>query len=183
MTHSLEEISQATKNITNEWIEQSYVKPGDIFVVGCSTSEVAGERIGTSGSVQIAKSIYDVLVDFQKATGIHLAFQGCEHINRSLVIERETMQHLHLDEVAVIPIASAGGSMAAYAYEQMIDPVVIEFIEADAGIDIGDTMIGMHIKHVAVPLRLRQKTIGQANVTAARRRPKLIGGARAVYSR
>lgn len=183
MTNPLKNIFQATKNITDEWIEHSYVKAGDLFVVGCSTSEVAGERIGTSGSEQIAKTIYKVLEDFQSQTNIHLAFQGCEHINRSLVIEREVMHAFQLDEVTVIPASSAGGSMATHAYEQMKDPVVVEFIEADAGIDIGDTMIGMHIKHVAVPLRLQQKTIGQANVTAARRRPKLIGGDRAVYSR
>jgi|SRR5690625_619137 len=177
----MQKVSQDIHNIVAEWVEQDYLKTDDIFVIGCSTSEVAGEQIGTSGSEDIARLLYEGLSSLKKQTNIHLAFQGCEHINRSLVIERATLEKFNLDEVNVMPVPSAGGSMASYAYQHMTDPVVVEYIKADAGIDIGDTMIGMHLKPVAVPLRFKQQTIGQAHVTAARTRPKLIGGNRAQY--
>ncbi|WP_347862850.1 TIGR01440 family protein [Salimicrobium sp. PL1-032A] len=154
---------------------------GGTFVVGCSTSEVIGERIGTSGSDEVAEDLFAELRTFGEKTGMSLAFQCCEHLNRAVVVERETAERHHGRIVAAVPVREAGGSMAAYAYRHMNDPVLIETIEADAGIDIGDTLIGMHLKRVAVPLRIEQKSIGNARITAARTRPPLIGGPRAVY--
>jgi uncharacterized protein (TIGR01440 family) len=149
--------------------------------VGCSTSEVIGERIGTSGTVEVAEMIFRCLKKFQADTGMELAFQCCEHLNRALVVERAVADERRFDEVSVVPVRKAGGAMATYAFQALNDAVVVEFINADAGIDIGNTLIGMHLKHVAVPVRVTQKSVGQAHVTLAKVRPKLIGGARAVY--
>lgn len=154
-----------------------------ILVIGTSTSEVIGQHIGTSGTLVVAKSIFAALQQFKERTGVHLAFQCCEHLNRALVVEEKTQKQYNLEQVSVIPIPKAGGSMAAYAFEQMHQPTVVESIRADAGIDIGDTLIGMHLKHVAVPIRSRIKTVGAAHLTMASTRPKLIGGQRAVYVR
>lgn len=181
MMLSIEQVRQDVREGLEEWKSLGYAKQKDIFVVGCSTSEVAGEHIGTSGSEQIAEILYQELKAFQRDTGVSLAFQGCEHINRALVIEKDLLIEKGLEEVSVIPVRKAGGSMASYAYKHFDDPAVVETIQADAGIDIGDTFIGMHLKRVAVPIRLKQKSIGYAHVTSARTRPKLIGGARAVY--
>ncbi len=145
------------------------------------TSEVAGDRIGTSGGEDIAESIYSGLADLKKITGIHLAFQCCEHLNRALVVEEETAQLFRLPAVSAVPVPKAGGAMVAYAFKQMKSPVLVETIQADAGIDIGDTFIGMHLKPVAVPVRVAQNSLGARHVTLARTRPKLIGGVRAVY--
>lgn len=152
-----------------------------ILVIGTSTSEVIGQHIGTAGTKQVAELIFQALQSFQQKTGIHLAFQCCEHLNRAIVVEQKTQKQYNLEQVSVIPVPKAGGSMAAFAYTQFKNPIVVEFIKADAGIDIGDTLIGMHLKHVAVPVRSRVKMIGQAHLTLAITRPKLIGGARAVY--
>ena len=168
--------------IVDEWVKSGYLKSGDIFVLGCSTSEVAGEHIGTSGNEQIASDIYGELVRLKDETGVQLAFQCCEHINRALLIERKTLEQEKLREVLVVPTREAGGAMSAYAYKQMEDPVMVEHIQADAGMDLGTTLIGMHLKHVAVPLRFNQKTVGYANATVAKTRLKRIGGERASYS-
>ncbi|WP_202595698.1 TIGR01440 family protein [Pontibacillus yanchengensis] len=177
----MEDIQQHCKAIVDEWIEENTLSKGQLFVIGCSTSEIAGERIGTSGSEEIAKILFEELSRLKEATGVQLAFQGCEHINRALVVEQEVADRFQLEAVSVIPVRKAGGSMAAYAFQHFANPVVVEEIRADAGIDIGDTFIGMHLKRVAVPVRLSQKTIGHAHVTSAITRPKLIGGERAVY--
>ncbi|WP_339226514.1 TIGR01440 family protein [Oceanobacillus sp. FSL K6-2867] len=176
-----ESIQQDMTSIVTQWLETDYLRREELFVVGCSTSEVAGKHIGTSGSEQIAAVIFKQLQALQQQTGIHLVFQCCEHLNRALVVEKEAAKAYQLEEVAVIPIPAAGGSMASYAYKHMKDPVVVEAVRAHAGLDIGETMIGMHLKHVAVPLRFREKFIGDARITAARTRPKLIGGHRANY--
>lgn len=160
---------------------QADLQEGDILVVGCSTSEVIGEKIGTAGTEEVADMIFSTLEQFRQQTGVQLAFQCCEHLNRALVVERAVARAYGFEEVTVIPVRTAGGAMATFAYHHMEQPVVVEFIKADAGIDIGDTFIGMHLKHVAVPLRSRVKQIGFAHVTMAKTRPKLIGGARAVY--
>ena len=152
-----------------------------VLVIGASTSEVIGKHIGSSGTVEVANAIYQALEDFQKKTGVQLAFQCCEHLNRALVVESDTADQKGLTEVTVVPVRSAGGAMAALAYQKMTHPVVVENIQADAGIDIGDTFIGMHLKPVVVPLRCEVSEIGNAHVTFARTRPKLIGGERAVY--
>lgn len=160
---------------------QAPLRPFDVMAVGCSTSEVVGEKIGTAGTEEIAEMIYSVLSDYKERNSIELAFQCCEHLNRALVVERETARARGLEEVSVIPVRKAGGAMATYAYHRMKDPVVVEFIKAEAGIDIGDTFIGMHLKHVAVPVRSKVKEIGHAHLTMAKTRPKLIGGERAIY--
>nr|WP_141705328.1 TIGR01440 family protein [Vulcanibacillus modesticaldus] len=153
-----------------------------ILVIGVSTSEILGQHIGSAGSEDVAKQIYSAIIEAKKKYNFHIAFQGCEHINRALTVERKTAEKFGLEIVTVVPVRKAGGAMAAYAYRQMDDPVVVEFIKADAGIDIGDTFIGMHLKHVAVPVRSSIKQIGEAHLTMAKTRPKLIGGIRAQYT-
>ncbi|XJZ27150.1 TIGR01440 family protein [Bacillota bacterium Lsc_1132] len=171
------------ESILAEFSEQAALKQGQLVVLGCSTSEVLGEKIGTAGTFDVAEMIYRSLRKWQQEKGIQLAFQCCEHLNRALVVEKSVAEARSFDEVSVIPVRNAGGAMATYAFGQMNHPVVVEFIKADAGIDIGNTLIGMHLKHVAVPVRVKQKMLGQAHVTLAKTRPKLIGGARAVYER
>ncbi|WP_373453636.1 TIGR01440 family protein [Paucisalibacillus globulus] len=181
MDKTMDSIKRDSQIILLELENQNILKSGSIFVTGCSTSEVAGEHIGTSGNEDIAAQLFSALTAAKLRTGIHLAFQCCEHLNRALVVERETAEEFGLEEVSVIPVPKAGGAMASYAYKHMENPVVVEHLKAHAGIDIGETMIGMHLKHVAVPIRLNQRYIGQARVNAAKTRPKLIGGSRAFY--
>ncbi|MEY8752443.1 TIGR01440 family protein [Alkalicoccobacillus gibsonii] len=153
----------------------------DLLVIGTSTSEVIGEHIGTNGSKEAAIAIYETLLAYQKKTGVALAFQCCEHLNRALVVDAETAKARMYEPVSAVPVRKAGGAMAEYAFSQMENPVLVEAIRADAGIDIGDTFIGMHLKSVVVPVRSTVKEIGAAHVTMAITRPKLIGGIRAVY--
>ena len=172
--------SQISAAVT-ELVDIAKLKKGDIFVVGCSTSEVVGSKIGTNSDPDTASELFDGIMSVLSARGIYLAVQCCEHLNRAIVIESEAAQGL--EEVNVIPQPKAGGAMATAAYRAMRDPVVVEQIRADAGIDIGFTMIGMHLKRVAVPVRLENDRIGSAKVLAARTRPKFIGGERAVYDK
>ncbi len=160
-------------------IEKAKLKKGDIVVVGCSTSEVLGSRIGTDSSPETAKVLFESLYGVFNEKGIFVAAQCCEHLNRAIIIEKEAAEFI--ETVNVVPAPKAGGSFATEAYKHFKDPVAVEEIKADAGIDIGATLIGMHLKKVAVPVRLNVKTIGEAQVTAARTRPKFIGGARANY--
>ena len=183
MTELIHAWEKQLTDIIHDFGEQVSLNHRHILVVGCSTSEVAGKKIGTAGTEQVAEMIFSRLKSFSEKTGAALAFQCCEHLNRALVVERQTAEEKNLEEVTVVPVRTAGGAMATYAFEHFKDPVVVEHINADAGIDIGDTFIGMHIKHVAVPIRTAQKTVGDAHVTLAKTRPKLIGGARAVYER
>ncbi|MCR6595745.1 TIGR01440 family protein [Bacillus halotolerans] len=177
----MSEITQTWKTMLSEFQDKAGLKENQLFVLGCSTSEVAGSHIGTSSSTDIAESIYSGLAELKGKTGIHLAFQCCEHLNRALVVEEETAELFRLPAVSAVPVPKAGGAMASYAFKQMKSPVLVETIQADAGIDIGDTFIGMHLKQVAVPVRISQNSLGAAHVTLARTRPKLIGGMRAVY--
>ena len=163
----------------SEIIEKASLKKGNILVIGCSTSEILGSHIGTNSAPDTAAEVFDALHECAQEKGIYLAFQCCEHLNRAVVIEREAAPNL--EAVNVIPQPKAGGSMATQAYKSFTDPVVVEEIKADAGLDIGLTLIGMHLKKVAVPLRLTNDHIGEALVVAARTRPKFIGGIRAVY--
>lgn len=178
----LDTISQDLTILLNELAEQVTFKKGQLFVVGCSTSEVKGAKIGTAGVLEIAEALYQPLEQFAKQHGLYLVFQGCEHINRALTMEREAAERYQLEEVAVIPVVKAGGSMSAYAYRHLQDPVVVETVQAHAGIDIGQTLIGMHLKRVAVPVRTSVQRIGEAVVTVAKTRLKLVGGERAVYT-
>ena len=166
----------------NNLFDAANLDKGDILVVGCSTSEVLGERIGSNGSLDCAKLIFDCLQKKCNETGIFLAAQCCEHLNRAIVIEKEAYLHHRLDgRVNVVPQIHAGGSFATTVYAGFENPVVVEHIKADAGIDIGDTFIGMHLKEVAVPVRVGVTNVGDAHLTCARTRYKFIGGVRAVY--
>lgn len=172
-------IYEQTKDVISELCERANLKAGNIVVVGCSTSEVVGSKIGTDSSPEVAKEIFSALFDYTKSRGIYLAIQCCEHLNRAIIAEREAVSFA--ETVNVVPQPKAGGSLATQAYAGFDDPVALEEIKADAGLDIGFTLIGMHLKKVAVPMRLENHTIGQATVLAARTRPKFIGGVRAVY--
>lgn len=174
-------LEQQVKTVVAEVQQSAGLGKGKLLVIGCSTSEVLGKHIGKAGSAEVAAALYRGIQAVQQEHGFELAFQCCEHLNRALVVERTSMERMGLDEVSVIPVPTAGGAMAAHAYRQFQDPVMVEHIRAHAGIDIGDTFIGMHLRHVAVPIRPSLKQIGEAHVTAAQTRPKLIGGPRAVY--
>lgn len=175
-----ESVQQAIVDV----VAAGQLKPGQLFVIGCSTSEVLGQKIGTSGTLEIAEQIYDGVQAAASQTGIVPVFQCCEHLNRALVMPRSAAEQRGYEPVSVIPVARAGGSMATFAYHAMGDEaVLVEDVSAHGGIDIGDTMIGMHLRKVAVPVRIRVKHIGEARLTAAFTRPKLIGGARAVYTK
>ncbi len=174
-------VAAQLEEAAEELITQSKPLPGQIFVVGCSSSEVLGKKIGTGGSSEMAGSMFRVLRGVAAKYGLCLAVQCCEHLNRALVVEAATAQRYNLTEVTVRPMPHAGGAMATAAYEGFDAPVVVESIAAHLGLDIGQTLIGMHLRRVAVPVRLGRKNIGAAVLTAARTRPPLIGGARAVY--
>ncbi len=163
-------------------LERAGLKPGQVLVLGCSTSEVQGNRIGSAGRGDIAEAVLDGADEALSGTGVELAVQCCEHLNRALVVEREVLEKYNLTEVSVLPVPHAGGATAATTLKRLKDPAVAEAIQAHAGIDIGDTLIGMHLKPVAVPVRIPDVSVGHAHVTMARTRPKLIGGNRAVYS-
>ena len=174
-----EQLKNQAKAVMNELIDKAELKSGDIAVIGCSTSEIIGSKIGTDSSPEVAKTVFESLYETALEKGIYLAFQCCEHLNRAIVVERDAVPFAEI--VNVVPQPKAGGSMATAAYANFKNPVVIEEIKADAGIDIGFTLIGMHLKKVAVPLRLENNKIGEALVLAARTRPKFIGGIRAAY--
>lgn len=181
MSVDLDLIKEQTTQLVTELLATAKLKPGQILVVGCSTSEVLGAKIGTGGSSAVAKVLLNSLRQVCIQQEIYLAVQCCEHLNRALVIEQQAAVSYNLEQVMVIPMPKAGGALGAQAMTDFEHPVVVESIKAHAGLDIGSTLIGMHLKAVAVPVRLAQKNIGQAFVTAAFTRPKLIGGARAVY--
>lgn len=176
---SLSEIKGAVAKAVAELIEKGNLKEGMTVVIGCSTSEVGGGIIGKSGSLEVAEAIFDGANEFLSKNGIYLAAQCCEHLNRAIVVEREAAKAYEI--VSAVPKMHAGGSFATTAYKKMNDPVLVEEIKADAGLDIGATLIGMHLKRVAVPLRLEVKKIGEAPLFAAYTRPKFIGGIRAEY--
>lgn len=174
-------VSLDTKNAITELVEKSKLKAGDLVVVGCSSSEILGEHIGKGSSPETGVEVATTILSVLSEKGIYLAAQCCEHLNRALVIEREAAEKFMLEEVCVRPMPKAGGSFATAVYDNMKDPIVVEHVKAKAGLDIGCTLIGMHLKDVAVPLRLTVKTIGCASINAAYTRPKLIGGVRAHY--
>ena len=173
---------QELKTLLDELKSQSFFNENEICVIGCSTSEVIGQKIGSVGSMEVAEAIFNALEEVKQDTGVSFAFQGCEHINRAVTIEREDFNPLTMEEVTVVPDVHAGGSLATYAYKHMNDPIVVEHISVPKGIDIGQTLInGMHIKHICVPVRTSVKQVGEAIVTIATSRPKKIGGERAKY--
>ena len=179
---NLDEIKEQARTAASGLLEVAKLRPGQVLVLGCSTSEVQGKRIGSTGNTEIAAAILDGIQGALRGTGIHLAVQCCEHLNRALVVERETQEKYNLTEVTVLPVPHAGGSTAATALKRFLDPEIVEPIQAHAGIDIGDTLIGMHLRPVAVPVRLPVRSVGGAHLVLARTRPRLIGGQRAVYA-
>lgn len=180
---SLQQVQSQLSQLLNELEQQVNFSPKQLFVIGCSTSEIAGSPIGTSGAIEIAEVLFEEFLTFAQKHNLYLVFQGCEHINRALTLEAEAAQLYSLEPVTVIPVKHAGGSMSAYAYTKFENPVVVEHVRAHGGIDIGQTMIGMHLKEVAIPIRTSKRQIGEAIVTIATTRPKLIGGPRATYTR
>lgn len=176
----MENIENQAYHAASEIIDTAGLKKGQILVVGCSTSEVLGQRIGTDSSPDTAKEIYSGIARAAAEKGVYIAAQCCEHLNRAIIIERAAVPSA--DYVNVVPFPKAGGSFATAAYADFKEPVAVEEIRADAGLDIGFTMIGMHLKRVAVPVRLKNNRIGEALVLAARIRPKFIGGERAHYN-
>ena len=175
------EITKQTEIVVTEVLEQAKLKPGSLFVIGCSSSEMVGKRIGKGSSMEAAQAAFEGIYPILQRKGIHLAVQCCEHLNRALIMERTAAKAKGYEIVNVMPQPHAGGSMAVTAWESFDDPVAVETILADAGMDIGGTLIGMHLRRVAVPVRTSLDHIGEAIVLCARTRPKYIGGPRAVY--
>jgi len=174
------DIKNQVKSAISELIEVAKLKKGDTLVIGCSTSEVIGSKIGSNSSPDTANELFDGIYEIACDKGIFVAVQCCEHLNRCIITEKAAVPNS--DYVNVIPQPKAGGSLATAAYRTFKNPVAVEKIKADAGLDIGGTLIGMHLKEVAVPVRLSLSKIGEANIIAARTRPKFIGGVRAVYN-
>ncbi|QEY35246.1 TIGR01440 family protein [Caproiciproducens galactitolivorans] len=176
-----EEIAAQAKTAVSELLDAAKLNAGDMLVVGCSSSEIGGHDIGSSSNVEIANAVFGAIYPILKEKGIYLAAQCCEHLNRALIIEKEAALKNGLEIVNVVPQPKAGGSFASAAYANFEHPVAVEHVSAQAGMDIGDTLIGMHLQRVAVPVRLSVRKIGEANLTCARTRPKFIGGERAHY--
>ena len=180
----LSEIRKQSGKAAEAVCEAAHLREGDLFVVGCSSSEVVGERIGTGSSLEAAEAVFEGIYSVLQKRKIFLAAQCCEHLNRALIVEREACERFDLEEVNVIPQPKAGGSFGTTAYHSFTDPVAVESIcqKASAGMDIGGTLIGMHIKPVVVPIRIPVSRIGEAVLICARRRPQFVGGERAVYN-
>lgn len=180
----LSQIRKQAQRAVAELCDAAHLRPGALFVVGCSSSEVLGERIGTHTSMDVAGALYEGIASELKERGVFLAAQCCEHLNRALVVERTVLERYDLEQVNAIPQPNhAGGAFASVTWNRMADPVLVESLSAraDAGIDIGGTLIGMHIHPVVVPVRISMDRIGEASILCARRRPKYVGGQRAIY--
>ncbi len=174
-------IYEQARQVIYELLEQAKLRPGQLVVIGCSTSEVTGHRIGSDSSMATAQQLYDAIAPVIAEKGCYLAAQCCEHLNRALIVEAEAAEKYGYEPVCVVPQPKAGGSFATTAWQKMQNPVAVEHIRAHCGLDIGGTLIGMHLKDVAVPVRLSLSKIGEANILCARTRPKYIGGERAHY--
>ncbi|MEI6286641.1 MAG: TIGR01440 family protein [Bacillota bacterium] len=177
----LELLRAQTKEVFEEIFAIAALQAGAVLAIGCSTSAILGKKIGSAGSTDIAQLIYPIIAGLAAEHQVNIVFQCCEHLNRAVVIDRKIALVQHLEIVSAVPKPKAGGALASLAFQSMVDPVVVEFAKADAGIDIGGVLIGMHIRHVAVPLKLEHHYIGEARIIAAKSRPKLIGGERAEY--
>lgn len=176
-----EQIREQAERAVRELLEVSKLRPGDLLVIGCSSSEIMGERIGKGSSMEAAQAVYEGIAPVLEEKGILLAAQCCEHLNRALIVERSTAEKFGYEPVNVRPWAHAGGSFATTVWEHMEQPAAVEHVRAHAGMDIGDTLIGMHLREVAVPVRLSIRKIGEASLVCARTRPRFIGGERARY--
>ena len=180
MNFTYEDIKEQARTAAAELVEAAKLKEGDIFVIGCSSSEVVGVRIGKGSDINAAEAVYEGVMSVLEPKGIFLAAQCCEHLNRAVIVEKAALLP-GTEIVNAVPQPHAGGSFAVTVYKNAKCPVAVEEIKADAGMDIGGTLIGMHLKKVAVPVRLSIKQIGEAPLICARTRPKFIGGSRAVY--
>lgn len=178
----LDEIRKQAAEAANELLETAQLKEGELLVIGCSSSEISDHRIGSHSSAEIGEAVFSEIYKAAQTRGIYVAAQCCEHLNRALVLETEAATRFGYEPVNVVPQLKAGGSFATAAYAALKQPAVVEHVKAAAGIDIGDTLIGMHLKDVAVPVRISVKFIGAAHVVCARTRPKFIGGIRAHYN-
>ena len=181
MELNLADIEAQARQAAEELLAAAHLKAGDIFVVGCSSSEIVGGRIGHSSTLEAAQAAFRGIYPLLQERGVYLAAQCCEHLNRALIIERACAEQYGYEIASVHPQPKAGGSFATTAFDSFADPVAVEHIKAHAGMDIGGTLIGMHLRDVAVPVRLSLDHIGQALLLCARTRPKFIGGSRAVY--
>lgn len=181
MTEEMTIIGEEAYRAAKEILEAAKLEKGELFVVGCSTSEVGGAGIGTFSSSELAEVVFGGIYQATQEAGVYLAAQCCEHLNRALILEREAAACYGYELVNVVPQPKAGGSFATAAYKAFEQPAAVEHVRAHAGMDIGDTLIGMHLRDVAVPVRIRTSEIGDAHVVCARTRPKFIGGERAVY--
>ncbi|MGI5976297.1 MAG: TIGR01440 family protein [Candidatus Limivicinus sp.] len=177
----MDDIKNEAREVITELIEAAQLKKGDLLVIGCSSSEMVGGRIGKNSSQEAAEAAFSGIYPVLQEKGIRLAVQCCEHLNRALIVEAETAEHFGYEPVNVMPQPHAGGWFATTAWKNFSEPVAVEHVRAKAGLDIGRTLIGMHLKEVAVPLRLSRDSIGRAAIICARTRPKYIGGERAVY--
>lgn len=175
------EITLQAGQVLRELVEKAKLVPGDLLVIGCSSSEIIGQQIGKGSSMQAAQAVWEGIAPVLRESGVKLAVQCCEHLNRALILEQADARRLGYEIVNVRPQPKAGGSFATTVWEAMEHPVAVEHIRAQAGLDIGGTLIGMHLREVAVPVRLSVDKIGQANILCARTRPKFIGGERAFY--
>ena len=176
-----EEIKQQAANAVKELLTEANLKEGSVLVIGCSSSEIVGEKIGHGSSLEAAEAVYEAIAPILKEKGIYLAAQCCEHLNRAIILEAECAERYGYEPVCVVPQPKAGGSFATTVWKNAKSPVAVEHIRAHAGMDIGGTLIGMHLREVAVPVRLTEQRIGNAILLCARTRPKFIGGARAHY--
>lgn len=175
-------IEAQARQAVQELLAAAALRPGDIFVVGCSSSEIMGGHIGRDSSMEAAQAVLRGVRPPLQAQGVYLAAQCCEHLNRAVILEQAAAERYGYEPVCVVPRPHAGGSWATSCWKAFDHPVAVEEIRAAAGIDIGGTLIGMHLKRVAVPVRLTLDHIGQAHILCARTRPKLIGGERARYT-
>ena len=176
-----EEITAQARQAVTELVDAAGLRAGELLVIGCSSSEMVGARIGKGSSMEAAQAALDGIWPVVQERGIYLAAQCCEHLNRALILDEAAAEKFGYEIVNVRPWAHAGGSFATALWERLERPAAVEHIRARAGIDIGGTLIGMHLRRVAIPVRLSIKKIGEANILCARTRPKYIGGARAVY--
>lgn len=177
-----EQEQQDAARVVEEFLEQAKLKKGDLVVIGCSTSEIASHRIGSYSNAELGEAVFLAMQEAFAKEGISIAAQCCEHLNRALIMERMDAEHFGYEEVNVVPQPKAGGSFSTAAWKYMLDPVAVEHIQAKGGIDIGDTLIGMHLKAVAVPVRIEHPAIGGAHIVCARTRAKFVGGERAHYN-
>ena len=177
----LKEITDSARQAVTELLDIAHLAPGSVLVIGCSSSEILGQTIGTASSMDAARAVIDGILPVLKERQIYLAAQCCEHLNRALIVEQDLIRRDRLEPVNVVPQPKAGGSFATSVYAAFEHPAAVEYIRADAGMDIGSTLIGMHLKPVAVPVRTSIRKIGEASVVFARTRAKYVGGPRAHY--